>query len=118
MTDLRVMLVDDEALSIELMRSIVEKESGFSVVAECFNGREALARFQREAFDIVFMDIEMPGISGLEVVQKTQADVLPAVIFATAFDQYACQAFDLHAVDYVLIPFDPERVRTALERAR
>lgn len=118
MTDLRVMLVDDEALSIELMRSIVEKASGFSVVAECFNGREALARFQREAFDIVFMDIEMPGISGLEVVQKTQADVLPAVIFATAFDQYACQAFDLHAVDYVLKPFDPERVRTALERAR
>ena len=118
MTDLRVMLVDDEALSIDLMRSIVEKEPGFSVVAECCNGREALARFRREAFDIVFMDIEMPGLSGLEVVQKIQADVLPAVIFATAFDQYACQAFDLHAVDYVLKPFDPERVRTALERAK
>ena len=117
MTELRVLLVDDEALSLQLMRSIVERVSGFKVVATCANGREAIARFQREAFDIVMMDIEMPGLTGLEVVEKTQADLLPVVIFATAFDQYACQAFDLHAVDYVLKPFDPERVGVALERA-
>lgn len=118
MIELRVLLVDDEALSIELMRSIVEGLQGFKVVATCSSGREAIARLQQEAFDVLMMDIEMPGLTGLEVVEKTQADLMPAVIFATAFDQYACQAFDLHAVDYVLKPFDPDRVRMALDRAR
>ena len=118
MTDLRVMLVDDEALSIELMRSLVQKVPGFVVAAECSNGREAIAQLQRESFDVVLMDIEMPGLTGLEVVEKTQADLMPAVIFATAYDQYACRAFDLHAVDYVLKPFDPDRVSMALERAK
>ena len=118
MKELRVLLVDDEALSIDLMRSLVEKEPGFKVVAECSNGKEAVARLRRDNFDLVLMDIEMPGLTGLEVVEKTQADFMPAVIFATAFNQYACQAFDLHAVDYVLKPFDPRRVSKALERAR
>ena len=66
---------------------------------------------------MVLMDIQMPGLTGLEVVERTQADRLPAVIFATAFDEFACKAFDLHAVDYVVKPFDPERVRVALQRA-
>ena len=118
MKELRVLLVDDEALSIDLMRSLVEKERGFKVVAECSNGKEAIARLRRDTFDLVLMDIEMPGLTGLEVVEKTQADFMPAVIFATAFNQYACQAFDLHAVDYVLKPFDPDRVRMALDRAK
>ena len=115
MADLRVMLVDDEALSIELMRSLVQKVPGFVVAAACSNGREAIAQLQRESFDIVLMDIEMPGLTGLEVVEKIQADLMPAVIFATAYDQYACRAFDLNAVDYVLKPFDPDRVSMALE---
>jgi len=110
MTELRILLVDDEMLSIELMRSIVDGLPGFTVAATCSNGDEA--------FDILLTDIEMPGLTGLEVVEKTQADLMPVVIFATAFDQYACQAFDLHAVDYVLKPFDPERVRIALDRAK
>lgn len=118
MTDLRVLLVDDEALSIELMRSLIERQPGFVVTAECSNGRDAVARLQRESFDVVLIDIEMPGLTGLEVIENTQADLMPAVIFATAFDQYACQAFDLHAVDYVLKPFDPDRVAMALERAK
>ena len=118
MTDLRVLLVDDEALSIELMRSLIERQPGFVVTAECSNGRDAVARLQRESFDVVLIDIEMPGLTGLEVIENTQADLMPAVIFATAFDQYACQAFDLHAVDYVLKPFDPDRVAMALERAQ
>jgi len=118
MTDLRILLVDDEMLSIELMRSIVDGLPGFTVAATCSNGDEAVARLQQEAFDILLTDIEMPGLTGLEVVEKTQADLMPVVIFATAFDQYACQAFDLHAVDYVLKPFDPERVRMALDRAK
>jgi two-component system, LytTR family, response regulator len=117
-SDLRVVLVDDEALSLSLLRSLVDDESGFNVVAECRNGREAIAALQSDQFDIMLLDIQMPGVTGLEVVEMTQADRLPAVIFATAYDEHACRAFDLHAVDYVLKPFDPKRIRLALERAR
>ena len=118
MTSLRVLLVDDEALSLDLLKCILAKESGFEVVQECRSGREAIAALQAARFDIMLLDIQMPGMTGLQVVERAQADRLPAVIFATAYDEYACRAFDLHAVDYVLKPFDPERVRLALDRAR
>ena len=115
--DLRVLIVDDEQLSTSLLSSIVDETNGFVVEGVCKNGREAIEALQKETFDVVLMDIQMPGLTGLEVVERTQADRLPAVIFATAFDEFACQAFDLHAVDYVVKPFDPQRVRVALERA-
>ena len=115
--DLRVLVVDDEQLSTSLLSSIVDATEGFVVVGVCKNGREAIEVLQKQAFDVVLMDIQMPGLTGLEVVERTQADRLPAVIFATAFDEFACKAFDLHAVDYVVKPFDPERVRVALQRA-
>ena len=115
--DLRVLIVDDEQLSTSLLSSIVDATEGFVVVGVCKNGREAIEVLQKQAFDVVLMDIQMPGLTGLEVVERTQADRLPAVIFATAFDEFACKAFDLHAVDYVVKPFDPERVRVALQRA-
>ena len=115
--DLRVLVVDDEQLSTSLLGSIVDDSEGFVVAGVCKNGREAIEVLQKQAFDVVLMDIQMPGLTGLEVVERTQADRLPAVIFATAFDEFACKAFDLHAVDYVVKPFDPERVRVALQRA-
>ncbi len=115
--DLSVLLVDDEQLSLELLQAIVEDIDGFSVEHTCRNGREALKTLQEHRFHIVLMDIQMPGLTGIEVIERTQADRLPAVIFATAYDEYACKAFDMHAVDYVLKPFDPERVALALRRA-
>ena len=116
--DLRVLIVDDEELSRSLLSSIVGEATGYVVADVKRNGREAIESLQRESFDIVFLDIQMPGLTGIEVVERTQADRLPAVIFATAFDEFACRAFDLHAVDYVLKPFDPERVTLALTRAQ
>lgn len=116
-TDMRVLLVDDEKLSVDFLKSIVDSVSGFCVVEVCRNSRQAIDMLQKETFEIVLMDIQMPGMTGLEVIERVQADRLPAVIFATAYDEYACKAFDLHAVDYVLKPFDPERIQTALNRA-
>ena len=116
-SDLKVLLVDDEQLSLELLHTIVEGVDGFSVEHTCRNGREALKTLREHRFDIALMDIQMPGVTGIEVVERTQADQLPAVIFATAYDEYACKAFDLHAVDYIVKPFDPERVAVALRRA-
>lgn len=116
-TTLRVLLVDDEQLSTDLLSSIVRKMPGFAVAGVRKNGREAIDAFHKDHFDIVLMDIQMPGVTGLEVVERTQADRLPAVIFATAYDEFACKAFDLHAVDYIVKPFDPERVQQALGRA-
>lgn len=116
-TALRVLLVDDEQLSTDLLSSIVGETTGFEVAGVCRNGREAIEALLKDQFDIVLMDIQMPGLTGLEVVERTQADRLPAVIFATAYDEFACKAFDLHAVDYIVKPFDPERVQVALERA-
>ena len=116
-SDIRVLIVDDEKLSASLLSSIVEDTPGYTVSGVRRNGREAIDALQRQSFDIVLMDIQMPGLTGLEVVERTQADRLPAVIFATAYDEYACRAFDLHAVDYIVKPFDPGRVRLALSRA-
>lgn len=116
-TTLRVLLVDDEQLSTDLLSSIVSKTPGFAVEGVRKNGREAIDAMHKDHFDIVMMDIQMPGLTGLEAVERTQADRLPAVIFATAYDEFACKAFDLHAVDYIVKPFDPERVQQALGRA-
>ena len=115
--ELRVLVVDDEKLSASLLGSIVEETPGYTVAGVRRNGREAIDALQRQSFDIVLMDIQMPGLTGLEVVERTQADRMPALIFATAYDEYACRAFDLHAVDYIVKPFDPDRVRVALGRA-
>ena len=115
--ELRVLVVDDEKLSASLLSSIVDETPGYNVSGVRRNGREAIDAMQRQSFDIVLMDIQMPGLTGLQVVERTQADRLPALIFATAYDEYACRAFDLHAVDYIVKPFDPDRVRVALGRA-
>ena len=87
------------------------------IVAECKNGREAVAAAFYANADLMFLDIQMPGMNGFDVVQALQGDILPMVIFATAFDKYALDAFDVHAVDYVLKPFDEERIRRGVLRA-
>lgn len=115
---LRVILVDDEPLARGRLRSLLRGEPGIEIVAECPDGEQAVAAIREHAPDLVFLDIQMPGRDGFGVIQAVGPARMPAVIFTTAFDQYALKAFDVHALDYLLKPFDRERFRAALSRAR
>ncbi len=117
MTALTAIIVDDEELARDYMAAILEGLPGIAVLDRCGSGREAIRRAQALHPDLLLLDIHMPGLSGFDTVRALQADSMPMVVFATAYDQYALQAFELHAVDYVLKPFEPERVRVAVERA-
>ena len=117
MSTLKTILVDDEPLALDFLRSILSKIEGIEIVGQCKNGREAIKLVAELDPDLLFLDIQMPGINGFEVVKALQSDTMPMVVFATAFNQYAIDAFDLHAVDYILKPLDPERVKRAVMRA-
>ncbi|MCO1334601.1 LytTR family DNA-binding domain-containing protein [Microbulbifer sp. OS29] len=118
MNKLTVVLVDDEPLALRLLQSMLEEHQDLDILACCRNGREAVQAVSEHSPDLLILDVQMPGINGFDVVRSLQADTMPLVIFATAFDQYALKAFEVHAVDYVLKPLDPRRLETALERAR
>lgn len=115
---LRVLIVDDEALARERIRVLLEAESDIMVEGECANGEEALAAIRAAPPDILFLDIQMPGLDGFGVLRELGADRVPAVIFVTAYEQYALKAFDYVALDYLLKPFDRKRFGEALNRAR
>ncbi len=118
MNQLRAIIVDDESLARRGLALRMQQIPGVDVVAECANGQEALAAVAEHSPDLLFLDIQMPGIDGFEVVRKLQTDNMPMVIFVTAFDEYAVDAFKIHAVDYVLKPIDDDRLHEAIERAR
>jgi two-component system, LytTR family, response regulator len=112
------LIVDDEALARRGLKMRLDKYEDVEIVGQCINGREALAAIPELCPDLVFLDIQMPGIDGFDVVRQLQGDDMPLVVFATAFDQYAIRAFDVHAVDYILKPLDEEHLDRALQRAR
>ncbi|GAA5441975.1 transcriptional regulatory protein BtsR [Microbulbifer sp. NBRC 101763] len=118
MNNYTVVLVDDEPLALRLLKSMLEEFSDIKIVACCRNGREALQAVSDHTPDLLVLDVQMPGMNGFDVVYNLQGDIMPQIIFATAFDQYALKAFEVHAVDYILKPLDGKRLRTALERAR
>ena len=118
MTELRVLVVDDEPLVREGIRAFLEREAGVHVLGEARNGEEAVARIRELRPDLVLLDVQMPGMDGLAVVAALEPEERPAIVFVTAHSEYAIRAFDLHAVDYLLKPFDAERFATALRRAR
>jgi two-component system LytT family response regulator len=115
---IRTIIVDDEVLSRRGVEIRLREETDFEILAQCANGREALAAIQQYKPDLVFLDIQMPGISGFEVLAQLPQESLPVVVFVTAYDQYALRAFDVHAVDYLLKPFHDERFAEALARAK
>ena len=117
MSKLKTIIVDDEPLALNFLRSLLAEFPHVDVVAECRNGREAVLAASQMSPELMFLDIQMPGMNGFEVIKALQSDVMPMVIFVTAFDQYALDAFDLHAVDYILKPLDPDRVGRAVNRA-
>jgi two-component system LytT family response regulator len=119
-TSLRTLLVDDEPLARSLVRELLADFPEMTVAGECQNGTEALAALQTGAYDVVFLDVQMPDLDGVQVLQCLQAagQSLPLVVFVTAYDQYAVAAFALHAVDYLLKPLDPDRFAECVGRVQ
>lgn len=115
---IRTLLVDDEPLARDRLRAFVSAEPAFEIIGECGSGTEALAAIRRELPDLVFLDMQMPGCDGLQVVADLPDQQRPAIIFATAHERFALDAFDVAAVDYLLKPFDRERCQQALRRAQ
>jgi two-component system LytT family response regulator len=113
---LRVVIVDDEELARQLLREYLDADGRVDIVAECANGFEAVKAIHEHSPDLVFLDIQMPKLDGFEVLELIDPGV--AVIFVTAYDQYAMRAFEAHAVDYLLKPFGEGRLWKALDRAR
>ncbi len=113
---MKTLIVDDEPLARRLTREYLNKHGDIDIVGECENGVDAVAFIEEKKPDLIFMDIHMPKMSGLEVIEVTGQT--SGVIFTTAYDDYALKAFDLHAVDYLLKPFSQERFDAALLRAR
>jgi two-component system LytT family response regulator len=115
---LRVVLVDDEQPAREYMRSVLDELPAVRVVSECPDGPAAIDAIRREAPDLVLLDVQMPEVSGFDVVAAVGAEAMPEVVFVTAHDEYALQAFEVHALDYVLKPFTPARLADAVRQAR
>jgi two-component system LytT family response regulator len=116
-TPTRVLIVDDEPLARERLRSLLSEDSGFEVAGEAGDGAAAAQAIATLNPDLVFLDVQMPGGDGFDVIDAVGADKMPFVVFVTAYDRYALRAFDVHALDYLLKPFDRERFRQALTRA-
>jgi two-component system LytT family response regulator len=114
----RVVIVDDEPLARQHVADRLRHEENVEIVGEAGNGVEAVEVIRSLRPDIVFLDVQMPGLDGLDVVDSIGPDEMPATVFTTAYDQYALQAFDRAAVDYLLKPFDDERFSQAFRRAR
>ena len=117
MTDLRALIVDDEPLARERVRTLLEAAQGISVIGECAGGHAAVAAIEAQRPDLLFLDVQMPDLDGFEVLEAVGPDRLPAVIFVTAYDEFALRAFDVHALDYLLKPIDPSRFAEALAHA-
>ncbi len=115
---IRALIVDDEPLARERIRTLLRKEPDIEVAGECGDGGRAVTAIEKERPDLVFLDVQMPEAGGFEVLEAVGAERMPAVIFVTAYDKYALRAFEVHALDYLLKPFDRQRFREALERAR
>jgi len=115
---LRVLVVDDEPLSRDRLRAVLLAEPGIALVGECPDGPAAVAAIRRERPDLVLLDIQMPGLDGFGVIEAVGPAAMPPVIFVTAFDDFAVRAFEVHALDYLLKPFDDERLRGAVARVR
>jgi two-component system, LytTR family, response regulator len=115
---IRAMIVDDEPLARRRIRSLLVEAEDVEVIAECTNGRDAIRALEESPPDLLFLDIQMPELDGFDVLQAIGVGHVPVVIFVTAYDQFALRAFESHALDYLLKPFDDERFEAALQRAR
>ena len=118
MSEIRVLIVDDEPLARDTIRLLLESDAEITVLGECADGGEAVQAIRDQKPDLVFLDIQMPVLNGFEVIEEVGTDAMPVTVFATAFDEYALRAFDSAALDYLLKPYDDERFERAVERAK
>lgn len=116
--DVRVLVVDDEPLARDFLRRVIEELPGVSLVRECADGVEAVEAIREHQPDLVLLDVRMPEVSGFDVISQVDPSEMPEVIFVTAHEEYTLRAFEVHALDYVVKPFDPERLGQAIEHAR
>jgi two-component system LytT family response regulator len=116
--NIRTLIVDDMPLARQRLKRHLRKEPDITIVGESTNGAEAVAAIESIKPDLVFLDVQMPEMDGFQVVETVGIGNMPAVIFVTAFDQFALRAFEVHAIDYLLKPFDEERLQRTLARAR
>jgi two-component system, LytTR family, response regulator len=115
---IRTLIVDDEPLGRERIRTLLADDPEIDVIEECSDGRRAIAAVERTGPDLVFLDVQMPEVDGFAVLDAIAGDRMPMIIFVTAYDRYAVQAFEVHALDYLLKSFDRERFQAALQRAK
>jgi len=115
---IRTLIADDERLAREKLRILLESEPGVEVVAESRDVRETVAAVRIARPDLLLLDIHMPDADGFQALREIPPDVMPIVIFSTAYDQYGVRAFEIHAMDYLMKPFDQERVHEAIERVK
>jgi len=113
----RTLIVDDESLARERLRQLLQDEPEIELVGECADGTKALEAIQKQSPDLIFLDIQMPELDGFGVLQAMTSTPAPVVVFVTAHDKFALRAFEVHAADYLLKPFDRERFKKALARA-
>lgn len=118
MKTLRAIIVDDEPAARGRLARLLEQDVETELVAECRNGTEALEAVQKHRPDVMFLDVQMPELNGFDVVARIPSDRMPFVVFVTAHDRYALQAFDVNAVDYLLKPYDDERFFASLDKAK
>lgn len=115
---IKTLIVDDEPLARRNLRVLLDQDPQIEIIAECPNGREAVKAIKGLSPDLIFLDIQMPEMDGFDVLAKVGAEQIQAIVFVTAFDRYALKAFEVHALDYLLKPFDDARFQSALEQAK
>ena len=115
---IRTLIVDDEPLARERVKRFLKDERDFEILGECGNGDDAIKGIREKQPDLVFLDIQMPEKNGFDVIRGLDSRSLPNIVFVTAYDQYALQAFEVHALDYLLKPFNKERFHQAVRRAK
>lgn len=115
---IRTLIVDDEPLARRTIRGLLRDDPEVIVVGECGGGWEAVESIRRQPPDLLFLDIQMPGMDGFDILSQIELECVPAIIFVTAYDAYALKAFEVHALDYLLKPFTDERFKEALARAK
>jgi two-component system LytT family response regulator len=115
---IRALIADDEALARKFIRRMLKDDRDVEIVGDCSNGKETVALIRKQNPDLVFLDVQMPEMDGFAVLESIGVDQLPGVIFTTAYEQYAIRAFELHALDYLLKPFDQARFKDAIKHAK